>query len=145
MTGTFLCTSRKVANRKNAAFYPPGKLFYSDTDAAAAAGAAAGDATEAAAGAAGCAAAAFAAASAVCIYYVIIGVRFAPPYMYMMKCIQQKQQEKQQQQQLQQQLRQQLQQQQHPCLNNKVYLVVLVHQLMEVNKVGMATYDIVRA
>ena len=89
---------------------PPGKLFYSDTDAAA--GAAAWAAAEAAAGAAGCAAAAFAAASAVCIYYVIIGGRFAPPYMYMIKCIQQKQQQKQQQQhiqQLQQHLQQQLQ------------------------------------
>ena len=32
------------------------------------------------------------AASAVCIYYVIIGGRFAPPYKYMIKYIQQKQQ-----------------------------------------------------
>ena len=33
------------------------------------------------------------AASAVCIYYVIIGGRFAPPYKYMVKSIQQKQQQ----------------------------------------------------
>ena len=57
-----------------------------------------------AAGPAAGAAAASAAASAVCIYYVIIGGRFAPPYKYMIKCIQQKQQ------QLQQQLQQQPQQ-----------------------------------
>ena len=56
----------KVSNKWKYS-YPPGKLFYSDTDAAA--GAAAGVATEDAAGAAACAAAAaaFAAASAVCI------------------------------------------------------------------------------
>ena len=35
-----------------------------------------------------------AAASAVRIYYVVIGSRFTPPYKYMMKCIQQKQQQK---------------------------------------------------
>ena len=52
----------KVSNKWKYS-YPPGKLFYSHTDA----GATAGAATEAAAGAAGCAAAAFAAASAVCI------------------------------------------------------------------------------
>ena len=46
-------------------------------------------------GAAGAAVGA-AAASAVCIYYVIIGGRFAPPYKYMIKCIQQKQQQLQQ-------------------------------------------------
>ena len=57
-----------------------------------------------AAGPAAGAAAASAAASAVCIYYVIIRGRFAPPYKYMIKCIQQKQQ------QLQQQLQQQPQQ-----------------------------------
>ena len=50
-----------------------------------------------AAGPAAGAAAASAAASAVCIYYVIIGGRFAPPYKYMIKCIQQKQQQLQQQ------------------------------------------------
>ena len=50
-----------------------------------------------AAGAAVGAAAGAAAASAVCIYYVIIGGRFAPPYKYMIKCIQQKQQQLQQQ------------------------------------------------
>ena len=45
-------------------------------------------------GAAGAAVgAAAAAASAVCIYYVIIGGRFAPPYKYMIKYIQQKQQQ----------------------------------------------------
>ena len=54
-------------------------------------------------GAAGAAVGA-AAASAVCIYYVIIGGRFAPPNKYMIKCIQQKQQ------QLQEQLQQQPQQ-----------------------------------
>ena len=43
--------------------------------------------------------AASAAASAVCIYYVAIGGRFAPPYKYMIKYIQQKQQQKQQLQQ----------------------------------------------
>ena len=42
--------------------------------------------------AAGPAAATSAAASAVCIYYVVIGRRFAPPYKYMVKYIQQKQQ-----------------------------------------------------
>ena len=31
------------------------------------------------------------AAASVCIYYVIMGGRFAPPYKYMIKCIQQKQ------------------------------------------------------
>ena len=66
--------------------------------------------------AAGAVAAAASAASAVCIYYVGIGGRFAPPYMYMIKYIQQKQQL--QQQQLQQQL-----QQQHLCLN-KIYLTL---------------------
>ena len=61
---------------------------------------------DAAAGAAaGAAAAASAAASAVCIYYVVIGGRFAPPYKYIVKYIQQKQQQKKQQQ-LQQQLQQ---------------------------------------
>ena len=40
-----------------------------------------------AAGAAVGAAAGAAAASAVCIYYVITGGRFAPPYEYMIKCI----------------------------------------------------------
>ena len=44
--------------------------------------------------AAGPAAATSAAASAVCIYYVVIGGRFAPPYKYMVKYIQQKQQQK---------------------------------------------------
>ena len=43
-------------------------------------------------GAAGAAVGA-AAASAVCIYHVITGGRFAPPYKYMTKCIQQKQQQ----------------------------------------------------
>ena len=57
--------------------------------AGAAAGAAAGDA-------AGAAAAASAATSAVCIYCVVIGGRFAPPYKYMPKYIKQKQQQKQQ-------------------------------------------------
>ena len=42
----------------------------------------------------GPAAATSAAASAVCIYYVVIGGRFAPPYKYMVKYIQQKQQQK---------------------------------------------------
>ena len=51
-------------------------------------------AAEAAARAAAGAAAASAAASAVCIYYVVIGGRFAPPYKYMIKYIQQKQQQK---------------------------------------------------
>ena len=41
--------------------------------------------------------AASAAASAVRIYYVIIGGRFAPPYKYMIKYIQQKQQRQQHQ------------------------------------------------
>ena len=61
------------------------RFFDSDTDAAAGAVdvAASGDA-----------AAASAAASAVCIYYVVIGGRFAPPYKYMVKYIQQKQQQK---------------------------------------------------
>ncbi len=58
---------------------------HSDTDAAAAAGAAA-------------------ARSAVCMYYVIIGGRFARLYEYIVKYIQQKE-------------KQQLQQQ-HLCLNN---------------------------
>ena len=44
-------------------------------------------------GAAGAAVGA-AAASAVCIYYVIIGGRFASPYKYMVKYIQQKQHQK---------------------------------------------------
>ena len=61
----------------------PGKLFHSDTDAAA--GVAAGSAAEAAAGAAGCAAAAFAAASAVCILYAITVGHFALPHKYTMK------------------------------------------------------------
>ena len=39
-------------------------------------------------------AAASAAASAVCIYYVVIGGRFAPLFKYMVKYIQQKQQQK---------------------------------------------------
>ena len=61
------------------------------------------------------AAAGAAASAAVCIYDVVIGGRFAPPYMYMIKYIQQKQQKQQQlQQHLQQELQQQLQQQQHP-------------------------------
>ena len=51
-------------------------------------GSAAGAAARAAAGAA---AGAAASAAAVCIYYVSIGGRFAPPYMYMMKYIQQQQ------------------------------------------------------
>ena len=51
--------------------------------------------------AAGAAAAASAAASAVCIYHVIVGGRFVPPYKYIIKYIQQKQQ---QQLQLQQHL-----------------------------------------
>ena len=55
------------------------------------------DTDAAAAGAAAATAAASAAASAACIYYVIIGGRFAPPYKYMIKCIQQKQQQLQQQ------------------------------------------------
>ena len=67
---------------------------------------------DAAGAAAGAAAGTAAAASAVCIYYVVIGGRFAPPYKYMNKYIQQKQQ----QQQFQQQLQQQLQQHQHLCL-----------------------------
>ena len=41
-------------------------------------------------------AAATSAASAVCISYVVIGRRFAPPYKYMVKYIKQKQQQKQQ-------------------------------------------------
>ena len=41
-------------------------------------------------------AAASAAASAVCIYDVVIGGRFAPPYKYMVKNRKQKQQQKQQ-------------------------------------------------
>ena len=41
-------------------------------------------------------AAASTAASAVCIYYVIIGGRFAPPYKCIVKYIQQKRQLKQQ-------------------------------------------------
>ena len=45
-------------------------------------------------GAGAAAAATSAAASAVCIHYVVIGGRFAPPYKYMVKCIQQKQQQK---------------------------------------------------
>ena len=65
-------------------FYLPGNFFYSDTDAAAGAPA-------------GAAAPASAAASAVCIYYVVIGGRFAPPYKYMIKYIQQKQQRQQHQ------------------------------------------------
>ena len=47
-------------------------------------GSAAGAATRATARAA-------ASAAAECIHYVIIGGRFAPPYMYMMKYIQQQQ------------------------------------------------------
>jgi len=43
--------------------------------------------------AAGPAAATSAAASAVCIYYVVIGGRFAPPYKYMVEYMQQKQQQ----------------------------------------------------
>ena len=50
----------------------------------------------AAGAAAGAAAAASAAASAGCIYYVVIGGRFAPPYKYIVKYKQQKQQQKQQ-------------------------------------------------
>ena len=53
-------------------------------------------------GAAGAAAGAAAAASAICMSYVVIVGRFAPPYKYIVKYIQQKQQ-------------QQLQQQQHLC------------------------------
>ena len=70
---------------------------YSDKDAAAAGAAA------------GASAAAFAYASAVCIHYVVIGGRFAPPYKYMIKYMQQKQQQKQQKQQQLQQQPQQLQ------------------------------------
>ena len=47
------------------------------------------------AGADGAAAATSAATSAVCTYYVVIGGRFAPPYKYMIKYIQQKQQQNQ--------------------------------------------------
>ena len=49
---------------------------------------------DAAAAAAGPAAATSAAASAVCIYYVLIGGRFAPLYKYVVKYIKQKQQQK---------------------------------------------------
>ena len=52
-------------------------------------GSAAGAAARAAAGAA---AGAAASAAPACIYYVIIGGRFAPPYKYIVKYIQQKQQ-----------------------------------------------------
>ena len=45
------------------------------------------------------ASAASAAASAVCTYYAVIWGRFAPPYKYTVKYIQQKQQQKQQRQQ----------------------------------------------
>ena len=70
----------KVSNKWKYS-YPPGKLFYSDTDAAA--GAAAGAATEAAAGAAGCAAAAAgAAASAVCISSCTYRGALRAPYNY---------------------------------------------------------------
>ena len=55
--------------------------------------------TDGAFGAAAGAAAASAAASAVCIYYVIWG-RFAPPYKYMIKYIQQQQHQQQLPQQL---------------------------------------------
>ena len=51
-------------------------------------GSAAGAAAKAAAGAA-------TSGAAVCTYYVIIGGRFAPPYKYMIKYIQQKQQQNQ--------------------------------------------------
>ena len=68
------------------------KVFHSDTDPAAAAGAA--DAAFAAASAAASAAA----ASAECIYYGVLGGRFAPPYMYMIKNIQQQQKQQQKQQ-----------------------------------------------
>ena len=59
-----------------------------DTDAAAAG---------AAAGAAAATAAASAAASAACIYYEVLWGRFALPYKYMIKYMQQKQQLHQQQ------------------------------------------------
>ena len=61
--------------------------------------------------------AASATSSAACIYYVVIGWRFAPPYKYMIKYMQQKKWQKQQkkwqkqQKKQQQQLQQQLQQQ----------------------------------
>ena len=59
-------------------------------------GSAAGSAARAAArAAAGAAAGAAASAATVCTYYVIIGGRFAPPYKYMIKYIQQKQQQNQ--------------------------------------------------
>ena len=72
-----------------------------------------------AAGAAVGAAAGAAAASALCIYYVITGGRFSPPYKYMIKCIQQKQQ------QLQQQLQQQPQQLQgHLAIFFKMFIPI---------------------
>ena len=56
-----------VPGQESKLFYLPGKLFYSDTDAAAA----------------GAAAGAVAAASAVCIYYVFIGGALrAPLYVH---------------------------------------------------------------
>ena len=61
-----------VPGQESKLFYLPGKLFYSDTDAAAA----------------GAAAGAVAAASAVCIYYVFIGGALrAPLYVHNGGCV----------------------------------------------------------
>ena len=71
MAAVHLCLYVKVAPGKN--FDLGSNSFYSDTNAAAA-GAAAGAAAATAA-----ASAASAAASAACIYYEVLGGRFAPP------------------------------------------------------------------
>ena len=51
------------------------------------------DTDAAAAGAAAATAAASAAASAACIYYEVLGGRFAPPWKFVIKYMQQKQQQ----------------------------------------------------
>ena len=76
---------REVSPRGN--FYLRSNSFNWNTNAAAAA------AAGAPASAAAATAAASAAASAARIYYVVIGGGFAPPYKYMIKYMQQKQQQ----------------------------------------------------